>query len=329
MIIVTDYVQNGSATTIAKAKGTLSAARNAIFRFREEFISNPNRWLSYIDPFFAIADIILDLMERLVDLCIQGEQELAVRRVFYFRPETQEEKGDAVKAENIIKSLKFAHYRENNLCDLKEGISDDEYDETVDAIANWSRMPKDVRQKIKRARHSMSGRKFAADDLKFTTDDGSMVFGRVAVVRKGKTLDMAYSLNTLNYKLVSKDENAENLKQFSGSVDYEKDDTAKGESQEGISMELINDFKEYFLKRVIDGFGKHCQYILKGMNNGEDVVRGRGVNKNGGTTGEEKKNEWFLKTYYGRGKDARTKDKKDKNYTTTTHFSEFFLSSSI
>ena len=288
MIIMTHCVQNGSATTIAKAKSTLSAARNAICRFREEFINNPNGWLSYIDPFFGIADIIFDPMERFVDLFIQ---ELAVRRVFYFRPETQEEKGDAVKAGNIIKSLKFAHYRENNLCDLKEGISDDEYDETVDEIADWSHMPKGLTQKIKRARHSMSGRKFAADDLKFTTDDGSMVFGRVAVVRKGKTLDMAYSLNMLNYKLISKDGNAENLKQFSGSVDYEKDDTAKGESQEGISIELMNDFKEFFLKRVIDEFGKHCQYILKGMNNGEDVVRGHGVNKNGGTTGEEKKNE--------------------------------------
>ena len=44
-------------------------------------------------------------------------------------------KGNVAKAENIINSLKFASYDENNLCDLKEGIPDNEYDATVDEIA--------------------------------------------------------------------------------------------------------------------------------------------------------------------------------------------------
>ena len=56
-------------------------------------------------------------------------------------------------------------------------------------------------------------------------------------------------------------------------------------------MDLRSDFMAFFHKQAIDGFVKHCDYVLKTMNHGEDVVRALGVDKNGGTTGEEKKNE--------------------------------------
>lgn len=102
---------------------------------------------------------------------------------------------------------------------------------------------------------------------------------------------MAYSLHSVEYELISKHDNAENLKQFSESLDNENDDEAKGNSKKGISMNLRSDFMAFFHKQAIDGFVKHCDYVLKTMNHGEDVVRALGVDKNGGITGEEKKNE--------------------------------------
>ena len=99
--------------------------------------------------------------------------------------------------------------------------------------------------------------------LGFKADDGSMVFGRVAVIRRGKVLDMAYSLHSVEYELISKHGNAENLKQFSESLDNEKDDKAKGDSKKGISVELRNDFMAFFIKQAIDGSMKHCDYALK------------------------------------------------------------------
>ena len=272
MIVVWHYPQNGSATTtfLARAKDKLSAARNAICRSREEFSNNPIGWLFFVDPLFAVADITFDLMERFVELWIQEKQELAIRRVFHFRPQSQEEKGDAAKAENIIKSLKFASYHVNNMCDLKEGIPDNEYDEIVDKIADSRGMPEDLVQSVKQARHSMSKSMFAVDTLHFKANNGSMVFGRVAVIRRGNVLDIAYSFNTVNYELISKDGNAENLEQFSESLGNEKDNEAKGKSAEGISMELMNDFKEFFHKQVIDEFGKNCEDLMVGVNHGEE-----------------------------------------------------------
>ena len=70
---------------------------------------------------------------------------------------TAEVKGNVTKAEQIIKSLTFASYGEKNLCDLKEGIPDNEYDATVYEIAYLTGMPEKLRKKIKRARNFTSG----------------------------------------------------------------------------------------------------------------------------------------------------------------------------
>ena len=158
---------------------------------------------------------------------VQKNLDLARKSAVDFIQETAEVKGNVTKAEQIIKSLTFASYGENNLCNLKEGIPDDEYDATVDEIAYLTGMLEKLRKKIKRARNFTSGNIFAVNKLGFKADDGSMVFDRVAVIRRGKVLDMAYSLNSVEYELISKHGNAENLEQFSESLDNEKDDERK------------------------------------------------------------------------------------------------------
>ena len=201
---------------------------------------------------------------------VQKNQDYAQKVALEFIRGKREEKGNVTKAEQIIKSLKFASYGEKNLCDLKEGIPDDEYDATVDEIAYLTGMPEKLKKKIKRARNFTSGNTLTFNKLGFKADDGSMVFGRVAVIRRGKVLDMVYSLHSLEYKLISKHSNAENLEQFSESLDNEKDGKAKGDSNKGIPMELRNDFMAFFINQAIKGFVKHCDYVLKSMNHGND-----------------------------------------------------------
>ena len=311
MIAMKYYPQNGSvfAWSLAQAKGSFSRLRNTTHRFAEVFCNKPDECKDAIDQFFeVVSDIPHDLTEAFVKFLekysdgqegdcaqdggtVQINQDVAKKGAVDFTNETTEVKGNVAKAENIINSLKFASYDENNLCDLKEGIPDNEYDATVDEIADLTGMPGKLKKTIKRARRFTGGNILAVNKLGFKADDGSLVFGRVAVIRRGKVLDMAYSLHSVEYELISKQDNAENLKQFSESLDNENDDEAKGNPKKGISMDLRNDFMAFFHKQAIDGFVKHCDYVLKTMNHGEDVVRALGVDKNGGTTGEEKKNE--------------------------------------
>ena len=311
MIAMKYYPQNGSALawSLAQINGSLFKLRNTTHRFAEVFCNEPDECKVAIDQFFeVVSDIPYDLVEAIVKFLekhsngqesdctpdcgtVQRNLDFAKKGAVDFTKETAEVKGNVAKAENIINSLKFASYVENNLCDLKEGIPDHEYDTTVDEIADLTGMPEKLKKIIKRARNLTGGNILAVNKLGFKADDGSLVFGRVAVIRRGKVLDMAYSLHSVEYELISKHENAENFQQFSESLNNENDDEAKGNSKKGISMELRNDFTAFFHRQAIDRFVKHCDYVLKTMNHGEDVVRALGVYKNGGTTREEKKIE--------------------------------------
>ena len=311
MIAMKYNPQNGSAFvwSLAQAKGSFSRLRNTTHRFAEMFCNKPDECKDAIDQFFeVVSDIPHELMEAFVKFLgkysygqesdraqdgstVQKNPDVAKKGAVDFTKETAEVKGNLAKAESIINSLTFASYDENNLCDLKEGIPENEYDVTVDEIADLTGMPGKLKKTIKRARNFTGGNILAVNKLGFKADDGSLVFGRVAVIRRGKVLDMAYSLHSVEYELISKQDNAENLKKFSESLDNENDDEAKGNPKKGISMDLRSDFMAFFHKQAIDGFVKHCDYVLKTMNHGEDVVRALGVDKNGGTTGEEKKNE--------------------------------------
>lgn len=314
MIAMKYYPQRDStlAWSLTQVKGSLSKLRNTTHRFAEVFCNKPDECKVVIDQVFeVVSEVPQDLAEKVVEFldrysdgqksdtvkdggAVQKNLDLAKKGAVDFTQETIEVKGNEAKAENMIKSLTFASYDENNLCDLKEGIPDDEYDVTVDEIADLTGMPEKLKKTIKRARNFSGGNILAVNKLGFKADDGSLVFGRVAVIRRGKVLDMAYSLHSVEYDLISKHGNAEKLEQFSDSLENdhsENDDKVKGNPQKGISMELRNDFMAFFQKQAIDGFVKHCDYVLKTMNHGEDVIRALGVEKNGEAAEVEKKND--------------------------------------
>ena len=58
-------------------------------------------------------------------------------------------------------------------------------------------MPEKIKNDIKRTKNFSEGKVQAVRRFQFKTEDGNLVFGRVAVIRKGKLLDMAYSLHSV------------------------------------------------------------------------------------------------------------------------------------
>ncbi|KAL9972175.1 hypothetical protein ACROYT_G018431 [Oculina patagonica] len=309
LIAVKYYPQGGSRLgwTLNQAKGSLGKFRNVTHKFAELFCNNPDECKQATDEFFGIvSEIPQDLMERIVEFvskfssaskaesqddgAVQKNQDAAKKGAVDFTKGEVEVKGDEQKAELIIKSLKFSSYDENNLCDLKEGIPPEEYDVTVDEIADLTNMPEKLKKTIKRAKNFTGGNVLAVNRLQFKAADGNLVFGRVAVIRRGKVLDMAYSLHSVEYELMPKQrqpDNADKLKQFSGSLDEGNGDSVNEEPAafEGISMELREDFLAFFHKQAIKGFVKHCDYVLKTMTHNDDVVRALGV-QNGDAPGE-------------------------------------------
>lgn len=177
--------------------------------------------------------------------------------------------GNASKAEDFIKSLRFSSYEDHNLCNLKEGIPEVEFDATVEEIAKLTKMPMKLMSAVKRAKKLTRGTVLAVERLNFKTKDGNMVFGRIAVLPKGNALDMAYSLHLVNYALTKKQrepESAANFTKFSETLDLDKVDD--GDSNE-ISFDLRKDFLAFFHKQAIEGFMKHCDFLLKTLDNGQ------------------------------------------------------------
>ncbi|XP_068705269.1 uncharacterized protein [Montipora foliosa] len=226
------------------------------------------------------------------------KQRRAILNVAKYNKSDVSHKGNATKAEEVISSLRFESYEENNLCDLKEGIPDNEFDATVEEVAILTNMPEKLKRVIKRARN-FTGNVLAVNRLQFRTQDGNMVFGRVAVLRNGDKLDMAYSLHSVEYDLKRKQrkpENAENLKKFSESLNNDdnndKEDKSLNDGNDNdeeddddsakISVHLREDFLAFFHKQAIDGFVKHCDYLLKTLDNDKkkepEILQHMGVN---------------------------------------------------
>lgn len=281
------YPQGGSRVswTVNQVKGNLMKLQNVTHKLADIFCNNPEECKNATDELFAIiADIPQDLLARIAKFVSQREQEsqdngsvkknhnaAKIATVNYTKDEVQLA-GDSNRAEKMIKSLTFSSYDENNLCDLKEGIPPAEYDVTIDEIADLTNMPEKLKKVIKRAKNFSGGNVLAVNRLQFKTQDGNMVFGRVAVIRKGNVLDMAYSLHSVEYELMPKQrkpENAENLESFSGSLG---DGVGDNQELQGITVELREDFLAFFHKQAIQGFVKHCDYVLKTLHDeGKDA----------------------------------------------------------
>ena len=288
------YVEEGfkASWTYNQAKGLSLKFQKQAHRLADVICNKPEECKQDIDMFVALLQgvpkgvwdtvaavlgnvIVFPSVKNYDDETVRKRRTAKINAASYDRGETVSVKSNATKAEEVIKSLRFSSYEENNLCDLKEGIPGNEFDATVDEIAELTNMPMKLKKFIKRARNFTLGDVFAVNRLQFKTHDGNMVFGRIAVLRNGDTLDMAYSLHSVEYKLKNKQrkpENAGTFTKFSEALNMERgNDDEGGEHDDGdsreISVDLRQDFLAFFHKQAIEGFVKHCDYLLKILDN--------------------------------------------------------------
>ena len=201
------------------------------------------------------------------------KQRMSILRTAIFDKNEVSVKGNATKAEDVIKSIRFSSYEENNLCNLKEGIPEVEFDETVEEIADLTNMPIKLKRVVQRARNFSGGDDLAVNNLKFKGKNGSMVIGRIAILRNGDTIDMAYSLHSVTFDLKdkqSKSGNAMNFLMFFKTLNKaneEEYDEGDKDGADDISFDLQQDLLAFFDKKAIDGFIKRCGHLLKRLDN--------------------------------------------------------------
>ena len=282
---------SGLVWTFNQVAARLANLQNTSHRVADAICNKPEDCKHVIDESFAyVSSIPQDVWARIAEFLknataqptekpqdggavLQQHRKLK-QQIANYSKEQAALNGSATKAKALIKSLRFSSYEENNLCDLKEGIPPAKYNVTVDQIAALTNMPDKLKDLIKTAINFESGNVLALDRLQFKSKDGNMVFGKVVVIRRGKVLDLAYSLHSVEYELKAKQrqpENAENLKRFTESLEEDEDD--EDDASFEISIDLREDFLAYFHEQAIRGFNKHCDVLLNTLNeeNQEEV----------------------------------------------------------
>ena len=83
---------------------------------------------------------------------------------------------------------------------------------------------------------------------------------------------MAYSLQSVTFRLRNKQsklENAKNFIRFSETLNKANDDYDEGDKDgaDSISFDFKQDLFAFFHKQAIDGFLKHCSYLLRRLDN--------------------------------------------------------------
>ena len=76
-----------------------------------------------------------------------------------------------------VNSLNFSSYDESSICELKEGIPYEEFDVTVDELADLIGFPEKHKKTIKRAKTFKDANIQAVRKMNFKDEDATLVFG--------------------------------------------------------------------------------------------------------------------------------------------------------
>ena len=160
----------------------------------------PEKCKQTIDGWFEVLHTLANLTasSTIDDETAKQRRRAKLRLAITYEENTElSAEGNAAKAEEVIKSIRFSSYQEKILCNIKEGIPGVEFNATVDEIAELIKMPEDLKAFVNMERNSTPGDALLLKALQFKTKDGNMVFGRIVVIPIGDTIDMAYSLHSV------------------------------------------------------------------------------------------------------------------------------------
>lgn len=112
---------------------------------------------------------------------------------------------DLTTAEEVVRGLTFDEYQEKIACEMLEGIASADFETVVGRIAKRNNIPEDKRELIMDGQYAQK-KKSLVREFAFTKGKpGEVVYAMFITVKKDdSTIDLAYSLFQLNFKLAPK-----------------------------------------------------------------------------------------------------------------------------
>lgn len=167
----------------------------------------------------------------------------------------EEHRKDLTAAEEMIRGLTFDIFEENVSCAVKKGIKIEDYSFIVNRFAKRFGIPENITDSLLDGQYIRENDEMVYNFKFRKGEKGNFVYGRVATVKHGGEIDMAYSVYSLDFKLSPKVIEHEQEKVFLGFIRYGKKVWRETEER-NLSIEDKKHLQAYFTYQAIIGFKK-------------------------------------------------------------------------
>lgn len=160
---------------------------------------------------------------------------------------------DLTTAEELVRGLTFDQFNEKISCKVVKGIFLKDFATVIENLAARFSIPDDLKNSLLEGLISDENIE-VIKEFKFTKGEGGdFTFGRIATIRHGQKIDMAYSIYFLDFKICPKVVEHSREKKFLWFA-VEKKEVWHVTVERTLSNKEKDDFEMYALKRAIQGF---------------------------------------------------------------------------
>lgn len=111
---------------------------------------------------------------------------------------------DLKVAEDLVNNVLFDKYEEKAHCQILTGINVTDFRTLVSRLSARFKLSKEVEESILDSEYALQNDKVVREFTFRLAETGEVKYGRVATIRRGCNIDLAYSLYFVNFKFTAK-----------------------------------------------------------------------------------------------------------------------------
>ena len=167
---------------------------------------------------------------------------------------------DLTAAEEVIRGLTFDQFKETYSSNVMGEITLSDFPEFVQDMSMHFAIPDDIKYILMKGRYAAENLEHLQEFSFQKGQPGTFVYGRVATVRHGKKIDIAYTIYDLQYKLPPAVIEHSRKQTFLWFV-TKTNQVWRETKERNLSLKESDYMAAYFLQKAIDGFKR--QYPKK------------------------------------------------------------------
>ena len=167
---------------------------------------------------------------------------------------------DITAAEELVRGLTFDVFNEKVSCKVMKGIALSEFVRVVESFAARFAIPDEIKSGLLDGQYAEENYEIVID-FKFSKGElGGFTYGRIATIKHGEKIDMAYSVYFLEFKLSPRVIEHTKKKKFCGFTTGKK--VWRESHERNLSIKDRDELQSYFKKKAIEGFKQEYKGMI-------------------------------------------------------------------